>query len=106
MPRKQERTPVSLKIILEWSAGKREARVTDISLGGCFIDCLTPINAGETVSFKIKIDEDEFLELRGEIAYVFRGVGFGVHFTSLSENDRSVLQHLILMNDGNPYGSD
>lgn len=95
-----------LKIILEWSAGKREARITDLSLSGCFIDCLTPINAGEKVSFKIKINEDEFLELHGEIVYVFGGVGFGVHFTPLSENDRSVLEHLILMNNGNPWGTD
>ena len=106
MPRKQERTPVSLKIILEWSAGKREARISDLSMGGCFIDCLTPISAGETVSFKIKIDEGEFLELYGEIAYVFRGVGFGVRFLSLSENDRSIIEYLILMNNGNPWGSD
>ena len=106
MPRKQERTPISLKIILEWSSGKREARITDLSLGGCFIDCLTPISEGEPVSFKIKISEREFLDLRGEIVYVFRGVGFGVRFFSLSEADQITLEHLILMNDGNPWGAD
>jgi len=106
MPRKQERTTTSLKIILEWSSGKREARITDISLGGCFIDCLTPINEGEPVSFTIKISDCEFLDLRGEIVYVFRGVGFGVRFNSLSETDRITLEHLILINDGNPWGAD
>ena len=106
MPRNQERTPVSLNIILEWASGKREARISDISLGGCFIDCLTPINIGETISFKIKIAEGEWVELHGEITYAFPGVGFGIRFTSLSENDQSLIEHLILMNNGNPWGED
>jgi hypothetical protein len=106
MPRKQERTTVSVNIILEWSSGKREARISDISLSGCFIECMTPINKGEVVSFKIKISEKEWIDLSGEIVTVFAGLGFGVRFISLSENDKSVIEHLILMNNGNPWSSD
>ena len=106
MPRKQERTPVSLNIILEGASGKRQARISDISLGGCFIDCVTPMNRGEIVSFQIKITEDEWLTLKGEVVHAYLGVGIGVRFTSLSEDDRSLLEHLILMSNGNPWGSD
>ena len=106
MPRKQARTSVSLSILLEWSSGKREARISDISLGGCFIDCLTPISKGETISFKIKISDKEWISLRGEIVFVTVGVGFGVRFISLSEDGKTMLEHLILMNNGNPWESD
>lgn len=106
MPRKHARTAVSLNIILEWSSGKREARLSDISLSGCFIDSLTPINKGELVSFKIKISDKELLNFNGEIVYVFPGVGFGVRFISLSENDQAILEHLILMNNGDPWRKD
>jgi len=106
MPRKQERTPVSLDIILEGSSGRREARISDLSLGGCFIDCLTFIRQGEIVSFKIKISEGEWMEMKGEVAYVFEGLGFGVRFTEMSENNKSLIEHLILMNNGDPWGSD
>jgi hypothetical protein len=106
MPRKQERTPVSLDIILEGSSGRREARISDISLGGCFVDCPTYIRQGEIISFKVKISESEWLEMQGEVAYVFEDLGFGVRFTAMSEDKQSLLEHLILMNDGNPWGSD
>lgn len=106
MPRMQERTTVSLDIFLEWSSGRREARISDISLGGCFIDCLTPIQEGEAVSFKVKMSEGEWIELSGVVVYVFSGLGFGVRFTCLSESQKILIEHLILMNNGNPWGTD
>ena len=106
MPRNQARTPVSLNIILEGASGKRQARISDISLGGCFIDCVTPINQGETVSFQVKIADDQWLALTGEVVYLFSGVGIGVRFDSLTEDARSLLEHLILMNGGDPWSRD
>lgn len=106
MPRQQERTPVILDIILEGASGKREARITDISLSGCFIETMTPVNAGESVSFQIIISDKEMLSLRGEIVTVFPGVGFGIRFNHLWENKKTVLEHIILMNSGNPWGKD
>jgi hypothetical protein len=106
MPRNQNRTPVSIKIILEWSSGKREARISDISLGGCFIDYMTPVNKGEQVAFQVKIPDGEWLALTGEVVYVFSGVGFGVRFAPLSESDRIILEHLIIISGGNPWGGD
>jgi CheY-like chemotaxis protein len=103
MPREQERTPVSLDILLEWSSGRREARVSDLSLGGCFIDCIASIREGEIVSFKVKISDGQWFEMSGEVVYVLAGFGFGIRFTDLTENRLILLEHLILMNDGDPW---
>jgi hypothetical protein len=105
MPRMQERTPVSLDIILEGASGRRVARISDLSLGGCFIDSVTPIRNGEIVSFKVKTSENEWLDLEGEVVYIFAGLGFGVRFISMTESKQSIIEYLILMNNGNPWGS-
>lgn len=106
MPREQERTSVSLDIILEWSSGKREARVSDLSLGGCFIDCIAGLREGEMISFKILVPDGQWLAMEGKVVYALPGFGFGVRFTSLSESQRNVLEYLILMNNGNPWGGE
>lgn len=103
MPRKHQRTFITINILLKWSTANRIACIRDISLGGCYIDCLTPIPHGEMVSFEVEVTPTEKIEFFGKIAYVFSGLGFGVEFTSLSDKARSYLEHLILMNNGNPW---
>jgi len=105
MPRIQERTPVSLDIVLEGASGRRIARITDLSLGGCFIDSVMPIRLGEIIPFKIKASEGEWLELQGEVVYIFAGLGFGIRFISITEGKQCIIEHIILMNNGNPWGS-
>jgi PilZ domain len=104
--RKQERTVVSLEVVFEGSSGKRQARISDLSLGGCFVDSIVTIRAGEMISLKIKDLEDVWYELRGEVVYIFEGCGFGVRFLSLTENDKIIIEHIILMHGGNPWGAD
>ena len=92
--------------MLEWASGKRQARVSDISLGGCFIDTIANLRAGEAVSFKVKVTESEWIELTGEVRYVLPGFGFGVLFAPLSAEQKSLIEHLILMHNGNPWSGD
>lgn len=104
--RKQERTIVSLEVIFEGSSGMRQARISDLSLGGCFVDSIVNISTKESILLKIKDLEGGWFELTGEIVYVYKGCGFGVKFLTLEEKDRILLEHLILMHGGNPWGSD
>jgi len=106
MPRKQERTTVSLEVLFEWSSGKRQARVSDLSLGGCFVDSIVNMRAGEKVRLKIRVSDGDWLELSGETVYVFDGCGFGIRFSPLSAQQQIVIEHLILLSDGNPWGAD
>lgn len=106
MPRKFQRTFLTINVLLKWSTANRVACVRDISLGGCFIDCMTPIPHGEKISFEVEIAPNETIEFFGKVVYVFTGLGFGVEFTSLSDKSRSYLEHLILMNNGNPWATE
>ncbi len=40
MPRKEERVPFLMEILLESASGKREARISDIGPEGCYIDSI------------------------------------------------------------------
>ena len=94
MPRKEERKTVFTEIVLEWSSGKREARVSDLSPGGCFVDTIATATVGEVVSLELKTGSGD-LDLTGEVAYILNGVGFGIKFVGLSNETSAKLQSFI-----------
>ncbi len=87
--RKIKREPIILDVLWEGSGGKHEARTSDISMGGCFIDTIGQVAVGETITFKLCLPTGEWIELQGEVRYELPRFGFGVRFDSLSvENQR------------------
>jgi hypothetical protein len=87
------------KVLLEarWgSLSKRhEARIDDISMSGCFVNTYGPVEVGEPVELKILRRSGEWFTLNGYVATYHHGVGFGMAFSDLSEEDKSTLQDLI-----------
>ena len=98
MPRKHERVPILTEIVLESASGKREARISDISIGGCFVDTIVTARVGEPVALRITLPPGYVLELKGEIAYVLDGCGFGVSFTDLSETASKSIEQFLATN--------
>lgn len=72
-----------------------EARVDDVSLGGCFLNTFGHVEPDEEVNLQILLPSGEWLPLRGRVASYQPGVGFGLSFTSLSEAERAALKELI-----------
>ena len=68
--------------------------MADISLGGCYIQTFSPMNAGTGLGFLIKTHG---LEIRGagRVVAMHPGVGMGIAFTELSANDQQILKKLI-----------
>ena len=95
MPRKEERVSYITEVVLEWSSGKREARITDLSSGGCYVDTIATIPEGEPISFALQTSEGESSKLTGKVAYVMSGFGFGIEFTDLTDGTRELLDRLI-----------
>jgi hypothetical protein len=95
MPREHERYPHLTEIVLESASGKREARISDISVGGCFIDSIAGVFVTEPVSFVVKADDGRIIEFNGEVTYIFPGIGFGVKFTDLSDDASEYLDQVI-----------
>lgn len=94
MPREHDRIPYLTEIVLESSSGKREARISDLGPGGCYIDSIAAVHEGEKVSFDI-VMADVQMNFSGEVAYAFPGNGFGVRFTDLTDDKREFIRRAM-----------
>jgi len=93
--RTAQRTSVSLEAVWEGMSGRREARVTDISPHGCFLESCAQTSVGEKIKFLLRTPTERWLVLNGEVAFYQPMVGFGLRFTDISEQDKAMLGQLI-----------
>ena len=93
--RRNERKRILLEAKWESLSSRHEARVDDVSLGGCFVNTYAKIELGEHVNLEIQLPSGEWLPLRGQVASYQPGVGFGMSFTSLSKEETAALKELI-----------
>jgi hypothetical protein len=93
--REDERARVSIEAWWEGLSGRHQARVSDLSLGGCFIDTPGKTDIGEFILFAIKQPDGKWLQLRGQVASVDQYVGFSLAFTYLTEDEQHALADLI-----------
>ena len=92
--RTEERMEVSLEAV--WDAhGKRPARITDLSEGGCFVDTIGESCIGELLTFRVRLPDGGWLELSGEVAHHQVPIGFGLRFSNLTDEQREQLRALI-----------
>lgn len=89
------RVTVSLEALWEGMSGKNEARISDISLHGCFLETIGQASAGERVWFQIKSPTGRLIQLAGEVIYCQLMLGFGLRFTQISAEDRTMLKQLL-----------
>jgi hypothetical protein len=93
--RSDERISTNLPARWDGLSGQNEARIEDLSLGGCFVNTRGRVDIGEVVGIEMKLPSGEWLQLRGEVASYMAGTGFGVLFTFLTEDEEEVLRGLI-----------
>ncbi len=94
MEQRRERRNHFTEIVFESASGQREARVSEVSLGGCFIDTIVDIPVGENVSFQI-LGKDPPIRFTGEVIYNFPGIGFGLSFTDLQPASEEYLKSVL-----------
>ena len=93
--RSDERISTNLPARWDGLSGQNEARIEDLSLGGCFVNTRGRVDIGEVVGIEMKLPSGEWLQLRGEVASYMAGTGFGVLFTFLTEDEEEILRGLI-----------
>jgi len=93
--RTNERKHILLEARWESLSSRHEARVDDVSLGGCFVNTYAKVELGEHIALGIKLPSGDWLSLRGQVASYQHGVGFGMAFTSLSVKETARLKELI-----------
>ena len=93
--RTDERLSTNLSARWDGGSGRHEARIEDVSLGGCFVNTTGRVDMGEIVVVEIKLPAGEWLQLRGEVVSYQDGIGFGVVFPFLTEDEEQALRELI-----------
>ncbi|HSS20703.1 MAG TPA: PilZ domain-containing protein [Pyrinomonadaceae bacterium] len=88
---------ISTNFSAKWGGldGDHEGRIEDLSLGGCFVNTAGRSDVGEIVGVEIKLPSGEWLALRGEITSFQEGVGFGILFSFLTDEEEQTLREII-----------
>jgi PilZ domain-containing protein len=74
--------------VIEESTGARFAtRTTDLGPGGCFVDCTVPFPVGSRLRVKFEKGKTNFAT-RGTVVYSQTGLGMGIAFDELNDDER------------------
>jgi hypothetical protein len=71
-----------------------DVRLTDISVGGCFVDTVVPLDAGSPVVLKLR-DEAGAMDIPGKILYGQPYIGSAIAFDDLDGALRQRLEQAI-----------
>jgi len=93
--RARPRLTVSLDAVWDSRNGNRPARITDLSLGGCYLDTVGETMAGEIVCFRVALTDGDWLYLEGEVRHHRLGIGFGVRFVELERQQEEKIEVLL-----------
>jgi PilZ domain len=78
--------------VVELPRGARlNARTSDISRNGCYVDTLNPISQGSQV--RLGPHHDEIFEALARVVYVSPGLGTGIIFETVASDQQSRLDH-------------
>jgi hypothetical protein len=102
MPREHERLSRLLEVTLESASGRRQVRISDVSLGGCFIETISQLDTGERATFEITGQDGEAISFSGTVAYAMQGVGFGMKFDELTDVQEDFLRRVVGVTDAVP----
>jgi PAS domain S-box-containing protein len=93
--RQYERFRQRLEVRWEGETGKRASWITEIGMGGCYIETPGHVEMGEIVLLEIRLHTGQWLQISGEVRHAHRGIGFGLKFVSVSDAARDAIKSLI-----------
>ena len=73
---------------------KLSARMSELGLGGCYVDTLSPFPTGTLLHLRIIRDGGAF-ECEAKVVYVHEGFGMGIAFTNMALDQRRMLENWI-----------
>jgi PilZ domain len=72
------------------NAIRLSGRITEISRNGCYVDVLNALPLGTVLNLEVSCDQGRFLA-KGNIVYIHPGIGMGVAFLELPEQQLKIL---------------
>jgi hypothetical protein len=70
------------------------ARISELGVGGCYVDALNPFPEGTPVGLRILRDQGVF-ETMAKVVYCDSRFGMGLAFTEMTSDQRSLLETWI-----------
>ena len=95
--RSRPRLSICLDAVWDRTGEPQPARITNLSEGGCFLDTVGEVKQGEIVGFRILMPSaaEDWLYLEGEVRHHIEGIGFGVQFVELNDEQEEKVNALI-----------
>src|SRR5260370_41300286 len=93
--RSKPRLSVSLEAVWDRESDNHPAVITDLSLGGCYMNTVGETRVGEMVGFRVLLPDGDWLYVEGEVRHHFGGRGFGVKFTELEREQEDKIEWLL-----------
>jgi len=76
-------------------SGATECRISDVGLGGCFVETVLQPGQDEETDVTIRFSDGHEITLPARVIYVDPGVGFGVQFRSLTPDETETLKKYL-----------
>src|SRR3954452_3079186 len=92
--RSRPRLSVSLEAVWDHESDNHPALITDLSLGGCYLNTVGEIRSGEIVAFRVLLPDGDWLYVEGEVRH-HGGRGFGVQFIDLEREQEEKIAWLL-----------
>ncbi len=84
----------SVQVTEPLSGAVLSARISELAIGGCYVDALNPFPEGTPVTVRIVRDQGTF-ETKAKVAYCDSSSGMGLAFTEMAPEQRSLLETWI-----------
>jgi len=102
-PGQIEPVTVSLDVVWLGASAVHDARMSEISMEGCFIDCRAHGRVlGDTIGFKVRLPSGPWVSLHGELVQEDYPMGFALRFKNLSAGDKRFLAQVVIAHGGDP----
>jgi hypothetical protein len=93
--RSDKRVTAYLPAKWEGMSGDHEARIEDISVKGCFVNTAGRVEIDQVIGLEIELPSGKWLPLRGRVKSYQQGIGFGILFSELSNDEELELRQLM-----------
>jgi len=77
------------------ASGANSCRISDVSLGGCFVQTLSPATPGEETQITIAFGKDLSMTFAGKVIYAEPSMGFAVKFNELDDEGSEEVRRLL-----------
>ncbi|MGH7783411.1 MAG: PilZ domain-containing protein [Candidatus Binatia bacterium] len=103
--RRHERHAVRIDVDWENPMGKRAARISDVSVSGCFLLSSGEVDDGQIVKVLFPLSDGRRALFWGKIVNHVFDVGFGLKFVAITDMQQSLLKRLIGKLEHKPAGN-